>query len=36
MKILSKFIMGPYIKFMEFIDLWKDYSKTKLAIKLAF
>ena len=36
MKILRKFIMGLYAKISILKNLWEDFSKTKLAIKLAF
>ena len=36
MQVLSNFIMGLYAKISMVKDLLEDFSKTKLAIKLAF
>ena len=36
MKTLRNFMMGLFAKISILKDLWEDFSKTKLAIKLAF
>ena len=36
MKILGNFMTGVYAKISMLKDLWEDFTKTKVAIKLAF
>ena len=36
MKILRNFILGLYANISMLKDVWEDFSKTKLAIKVAF
>ena len=36
MKILRNFIIGLYINISMLKDVWEDFSKTKLAVKVAF